>query len=137
LVEARVRSLRRLEHAKQYGADIGRVVTSTPLGAEGGPILCADHRPVIIYPQSVADELTALFSAMNTRLSFVAILVARTNATLVMQLERIVREAKNPHRRVFHDPIQAHAFLEPHLTSAESVRMQAFLDEFRSERLRP
>jgi hypothetical protein len=66
---------------------------------------------------------------MNRRLVRVAILVARTNATLTLQLTRIVREAGNEHRRVFHDAGQALVHLAPVLDDAERNRVRNFLDE--------
>ena len=66
------------------------------------PVLCADHRPVVVYPQSVADRLVELFMDMNRRLERVAILVAPSNATLLLQLRRLVREAAYASRKVFY-----------------------------------
>ena len=93
------------------------------------PVLCADHRPVGIYPQAAADRLIELFTQMNSRLERVAILVSRTNATLYMQLNRIVREASYTARRVVHTAEEAHAHLAPVLAPAELARMRDFLAE--------
>lgn len=94
-----------------------------------GPVLCADHRPVAIYPQPVADKLIELFKSLNTRWERVAILVAKSNATISMQLQRIVRESDNPSRRVFFEAEEARAFLDEGLDAAERARLRAFLDE--------
>ena len=66
---------------------------------------------------------------MKTRLERVAILVARTNATLYMQLNRIVREAGFTARRVVHAAEEAPAHLASLLAPAELARMRDFLDE--------
>jgi len=128
LVEARVFDLRSREDVDDYSRDLGIQVMRMPRSVR--PILCADHRPVAVYPQPSADRLVELFTTMNTRLERVAIVVARSNATLAMQLQRIVREAANNARRVVHDAENAHAHLAPVLLPDELARMRDFLDEF-------
>jgi hypothetical protein len=125
LLEARVESLKTVERAAAYSDALARVVKRAP-GNEP-MILCADHRAVVVYPQPVADKLAALFGAMNQRLARIALLVAPTNATLTMQLGRIVREANNPDRRVFLIPAEAEAFLGDVLTGPERARLARFL----------
>jgi hypothetical protein len=127
LVEARVFGLATREEVDAYSRDIGIQVMRVP--REMRPVLCADHRPVGIYPAAAADRLVELFTQMNTRLERVAIIVARSNATLAMQLNRIVREAKYTARRVVHTAEEAHAHLAPVLEPDELARMREFLDE--------
>ena len=125
LLEARIESLRTLDRASAYSDAIAQMVQRMP-GHEP-MILCADHRAVVVYPQPVADKLASLFGAMNQRLARIALLVAPTNATLSMQLGRIVREANNPDRRVFLVPAEAEAFLGEVLTGSERTRLARFL----------
>jgi hypothetical protein len=66
---------------------------------------------------------------MNERLERVAILVAQSNATLNLQLARIVREAGFTARRVFLDVRQAEAHLATVLEPSELTRMREFLAE--------
>ncbi len=127
LVEARVFQLRTREDVDDYSRDLGIQVMRMPRSVR--PILCADHRPVAVYAQPAADRLVELFQTMNARLERVAIVVARSNATLAMQLQRIVREAANNARRVVHDAENAHAHLAPVLVPDELARMRDFLDE--------
>jgi hypothetical protein len=124
LCEARVQRLADPSRVAAYSEAFRR-----PLVGITGPVLCADHRPVAIYPQPVADGLVELFKSLNTRWHRVAILVARTNATLAMQLQRIVRESENPSRRVFFDADEARQFLDDALDKAERARLQTFLGE--------
>jgi hypothetical protein len=93
----------------------------------GRLIEARDHRAVTVYPQTVTDELALLFGTLNQHLQRVALLVAPSNATLTMQLSRIVREAKNPERRVFFTTDDAEAFLGEVLTPAERTRLAQFL----------
>jgi hypothetical protein len=124
LVEARVSALVNVGRVDAYAEAFGPVLQRIPRR----PILCADHRPVAIYSQPVADRLTELFTGLNKTWERVAILVAPTNATLAMQLQRIVRESGNPSRRVFFDPAEAAHFLSEILDPAEQARLRAFLD---------
>ena len=131
LIEARIETLRTLERAVAYADAFPEVLARAPGNAP--MILCADHRAVPIYPQAVTDKLASLFGAMNQRLARVALLVSPTNATLSMQLGRIVREANNPDRRVFLVPAEAEAFLGEVLTTSERTRLARFLRSDRSD----
>lgn len=124
VVEARIIKLANDEHADRY------MRAFTPPLLRGRPILLADHRPVVIYTQSVAAKLIELFTSLNVHWERVAIVIAPTNATLTMQLSRVVRESANPSRRVFTDAAEACRFLAETLTGAEVSRARDFLDEF-------
>jgi hypothetical protein len=128
LIEARVFNLGTLADVNEYARVLGETAAAIP--AARRPVLCADHRPVRIYGQAAADRLTELFQNMNERLERVAILVARSNATLVMQLERIVREAQWVNRRVFFETEAAAAHLALSLDAKERERAGAFLAGF-------
>jgi hypothetical protein len=128
LIEARVFGLRTREDADSYATALGAQVLR--MTSHAPPILCADHRPVFIYPQAAAARLAELFTQMNAQLERVAILAARSNATLVLQLDRLVREAAYPSRRVFYTPEDAQAHLAPVLDTGELRRFRAFLEEY-------
>lgn len=123
LIEGRVYSLADHAEATAYSVELTRCVQATTRSL----VLCADHRRVAIYSQPVADELARLFGVMNKRLERVAVLVSRSNATLALQLERIVREAKNPNRRVFYDVEPAIDHLALALDNLELQRARTFL----------
>ncbi|MGE0327910.1 MAG: hypothetical protein AB7S68_36705 [Polyangiaceae bacterium] len=128
VIEARVFALKTREDADIYSKALAAEVLRTPATMQ--PILCADHRPVRIYPQPAADRLTELFQNMNTRLDRIAILVSHTNATLYLQLQRIVREAGYENRKVMHEPREALAHLQDSLNPEERDRVQEFLAEY-------
>jgi hypothetical protein len=127
LIEARVFGLRAHEEAEAYSHELG--IQTLRMQGTRLPVLCADHRAVAIYDQPVADRLIELFMRMNTRLERVAILAAWSNATLVLQLERLVREAAFAARRVCFTAEEAQAHLAPVLDAMELARMRDFLDE--------
>jgi hypothetical protein len=131
LIEARVFRLATRDDVDAYSRDLGIQVMRVPRTLR--PILCADHRPVAIYAQPAADRLVELFTQMNTRLERVAIIVARSNATLALQLNRIVREAKYTARRVFYTVEDAQAHLAPVLAPDELARTRTFLDDLALE----
>ncbi|MEZ4294755.1 MAG: hypothetical protein R3B70_07240 [Polyangiaceae bacterium] len=123
LVEARVHRLSTASEVERYR----RAFTSQML--MGGPILIADHRPVHIYPQDVASKLTDIFRTLNPYWDRAALLIAPTNATLGLQLRRVVRDSLSPSRRVFVDAGEAYSFLSEALQPNELARMTAFLEE--------
>lgn len=125
LIEGKVHNLTDAAEAAAYSTELSRHVQ----GASRSLVLCADHRRVAIYSQPVADELARLFGIMNKRLERVAVLVSRSNATLALQLERIVREARNPNRRVFYDVEPALEHLSTALDALELQRARVFLQE--------
>lgn len=127
LITARVFELKTLSHADEYSQSLAASVVQFPAAIR--PVLCADHRPVAIYSQPVADRLGELFRQMNARLQRVAILVAPSNATLTLQLNRIVREAGFENRRVFFESAEAVAWLQPALDVTELRRADRFLNE--------
>lgn len=125
LLEGRIFALATLEEAHKYCED----ALDHTKRARSPLVMVADHRRVAIYSQAVADELATVFGKLNDRLERVAILVSRTNATLSLQLERIVREARNPMRRVFYDMDPALEHVTPTLSKVELERARTFLRE--------
>lgn len=123
LCEARVFRLPEPGDVSAYSAAFRPLVL-----APTRPVLCADHRPVPIYRPQVADALVALFQSLNVHWERVAIVVSSTNATLAMQMQRIVRESANPSRNVFLDAGEAQAFLAPALDEVERERLRVFLE---------
>lgn len=124
LICARVFRLSERESARAYARDLGAMCVRI---AAHSPVLCADHRPVLVYAPEVADELVRLFTAMNSVLSRIAVLGAPTNATLIMQLGRIIREAGNPSRQLFTDAAKADEFLGAALDEPARAALSAFL----------
>ena len=128
LVEARVFALRSRRDVEDYGNAFGTHLMRLPQGMRA--ILCADHRPVSIYAQEVADRLLEMFKPLNAHLERVAILAAPSNATFAMQLDRIVRAAGYAARKVVYATDDAVQHLAPVLTPQELKRARAFLEEY-------
>lgn len=122
--------LRTPEDAERYSQDLSSHAARFSRSDRG--VLLADHRAVRVYSQEVADTLVELFVRMNLRLERVAIVVAKSNATLVMQLDRLVREAAFAARRVCYTPEEAAEHLSPILSPEELSRAREFLAELPS-----
>lgn len=100
-----------------------------PDASDERPILWADHRPVRIYTQPVADAIARMFASLNVHWLRVAILASSSNATLAMQLQRIARESNNPSRQVFYEVDRAYAFLGEVLTAEELAGVKSFSEK--------
>ncbi len=125
LVEARVERLTTAAEADAYAADVADAAQRC--GPPQTAVLCADHRSANIYPPEVADRLLLAFRPNNTRFERIAILVAKDNATLLMQLQRLTREAGSDRRRVFLEPGGALEHLAKSLDAGELERARQFL----------
>jgi hypothetical protein len=123
LVEARVFALADRAAADAYGL----AVAAAAVRVGSGAVLCADHRAVRIYPEAAAERLIDLFRPNNKRFARITLVIAPTNATLLLQLERLVRTAGSDMRRVFREPESALEHLAVALEAAERARARAFL----------
>ncbi len=92
-------------------------------------IVIMDFRRAAILPPELADKLVELLHGPNPKLLRNAVLVPTSNATVAMQLARIVREANNDRRRVFRTPRELEAWLGEVLDPSERHRLQRFLAE--------
>lgn len=124
VVDVRVESLKTVTDADNFVNAVRNGVLQT---APAQAVICADHRAVRIYPQEVAERLIFLFNSVNPHIERAGLVVARTNATFSIQIERIVRESLNPQRRVFYEPDALIAWLSEILTDAEAAHIRAFL----------
>jgi hypothetical protein len=130
LSEARIFALRSRKDVEDYATAFGTHLIRLPHGTQA--ILCADHRPVTIYAQEVADQLLEMLKPLNVHLERVAIVAAPSNATFAMQLDRIVRAAGYAARKVVSAPEDAIQHLAPVLTPQELKRVREFLGEYPS-----
>jgi hypothetical protein len=67
-------------------------------------VSAADWRACRVLTQDVSERAVGLLISMNSRVERSAILHEPTQATSVLQVARIVREANLANRRVFTDP---------------------------------
>jgi hypothetical protein len=97
-------------------------------------VLCADLRPVRILVPEVAEALLEAMRRDNPVLDRSAILVS-DSALFSLQMERLVREARNPNRRTFRDEAGLVDWVSEVLTQTERRRAIEFLRSISAELL--
>jgi len=125
LVEARLSTLRTVDDVAGFETAMRAAFDQVP----GQAIVCADWRGANIFAPEVADRLVELLARGNPRLERSAILLGKNQAAFGLQVERVVREAKNSARRTFREADAVIEWLGEHLDAEERRRMVAFLDE--------
>lgn len=128
LLETRLFALWSDADVEKYARTFWTLARSTPGTAM--PVLLADHRPVRAYPTHVLGRLDEIFASLNVKLERVAILSEKSNASVTLQLQRVVDRAGFVNRRLFTDPGAAIAHLSVALTPAERERAEAFAAEW-------
>jgi hypothetical protein len=123
LVEARLTMLRTVDEVVEFEGALRAAFDRV----QGKAIICADWRQANILAPDVADRLVELLARGNPRLERSAVLLSREHAAFNLQVERIVREAKNPDRRTFRDPETMRAWVSERMTADERARLAAFL----------
>ncbi len=124
LVEARVVSLKTMAEFEAYQRAVVEAFARVP----GKPIGCCDLRPGQLFPPDVADALVGMLARGGTRLHRSAILLPFGNASLYMQIERLVREARTPDRKTFRVVANLDTWLAEVLTDEELARLREFLE---------
>jgi hypothetical protein len=103
---------------------------------KAGPksVICADWRPAGVLSPEVAEGIIGLLRVGNAFFERSAILLAQDQALFGMQVERVVREARNPSRRTFRDSLKMRKWLAEVLDAEEVRRMNDFFREFRTSK---
>ena len=127
LVEARLYLLQSADEVTVFQAAMRDVFR------RAGPrsIICADWRAASLLAPEVADAMIGLLRVGNAFFERSAILLGQDKALFNMQVERVVREAANPSRRTFRDPLKMRRWLAEVLDNAEIRRMNEFFREVR------
>lgn len=99
------------------------------LPADVSVIIAADWRPCRVFSAEVADRAHAMLTGATHRTERSAILHRTDQATSVMQVMRLVREAQFPARRVFTSTTAMEDWLSEVLTPAERARLRTFLGQ--------
>jgi len=90
-------------------------------------VIAADWRQCRVLTPEVAERAVLMLSRSNPRVKRSAILHAREQSTSVLQVMRLAREAKLPHRRVFTETAEMRGWLEPVLNAEELARLDLLL----------
>ena len=98
-------------------------------GAKQPLVFVCDWRWINRFDSTYADTIVWTMRRDNPRVAANGVLVSESNLALFDQVEKVLREAKNPNRKVFRSRLDVAAFLDPLLTAAERERRDAFLNE--------
>lgn len=90
-------------------------------------IVWADYRRARFLLEDDAARLTEIYRRFNSNIERSAILVSATSAVAVLQIERVIREAKHPSRRAFRDANEAAAWLDEALSPPERARLRVIV----------
>lgn len=126
LVEARLSTLRSVDEVARFEVAMREAFDRV---RGGHAIVCADWRGANIFAPEVADRLVELLARGNPRLERSAVLLGKEQAAFALQVERVVREAKNSARRTFRDVDGVIEWLGELLSVEERRRLVEFLDE--------
>jgi hypothetical protein len=97
------------------------------LGAGALPVVAADWRQCALLSPNAAEEVLKMFVGANAASERAALLHSERSPTTVMQFLRLIRDSKNPNRRMFSDPLEMASWLAEVLTPSESTRLRDFL----------
>lgn len=90
-------------------------------------VVCTDWRRIRVFAPEIAEALVSMFTVTNRRVLRGALLLSPGNATLGLQLERVLHAAHNTSRRAFRDPALMLAWLGEVLTPDELQSAEAFI----------
>jgi hypothetical protein len=121
MVEVRLGGVIRAEEFEEGMVHFRALVNASPLRK----ILCADLRACRVLLPEVADSLLDAMRRDNPVLERSAILVSES-ALFGLQMERLVREAKNPNRRTFREEAEILNWVSEILTLGERRRAADF-----------
>jgi hypothetical protein len=92
-----------------------------------GAILVVDLRTPVVFPTDVANAVIDLMVRVNAVREKTAILLSSEHAIFGLQLGRLAKQAGDPKRRTFTDPVPLIAWLDEVLSNEERARIREFL----------
>ncbi|MEW5847678.1 MAG: hypothetical protein AB2A00_02650 [Myxococcota bacterium] len=92
-------------------------------------VALVDLRQCGVVPTEVAEQFIQMLKKDNPVMERSAFLLDSGQATLGLQVERIIREAGNPNRRSFRTATEAVTFVSEVVTPEERAAVQAFVEE--------
>jgi hypothetical protein len=104
-----------------------RAMDAAVRSLSGSCVVIADYRRARFLLEEDAAQLTEMYRRHNNHIERSAILVSASSAVAVLQMERVIREARFPSRRAFRDPREAAGWLEEVLAPLERGRLRVVL----------
>ncbi len=90
-------------------------------------ILCTDCRNIEVLSPEIAERLVESLRSHSRGFLRNGVLVDASKAVVALQLERMLRQARHPGRRLFRRKEDLAAWLEEILDPTEIARLRAFL----------
>ena len=129
LVEVRLASPLDLNDVQQFVQAMMAVMAKV----QGKYVGIVDMLDAHVFPAAVADKLSQMLSGAATRVERTAMLIGNS-AVFGLQVERVIRDANNPNRRVFRSTREMTSWLGEVLTPAERARMERLAEELETRR---
>jgi hypothetical protein len=123
VIQIRVRRLTGLEDVER----LDDAVVSALRDAGPGASICSDYRTTSPLPPQVVKAWSRIMRGTNGALSRSALLIDPRNTLFNLQMDRIVRCAANPDRRIFPDVAKLGDWLAGVLAESERAAVGAFL----------
>ncbi|HKO58039.1 MAG TPA: hypothetical protein VJ276_19385 [Thermoanaerobaculia bacterium] len=124
LVEVKLASPLGVEDVQQFVQAMMAVMQKIPGGRYVGVV---DMLEAHVFPAAIADKLSQLLSGASTHVERSALLIG-DSAVFGLQVERVIRDANNPNRRVFRNPRELVSWLSEVLAPAERARLERFVE---------
>lgn len=93
----------------------------------GPVVICADYRQLQVLKEEVAIAVLTGLRQFNAKLERSALMLPTHATTLRLQMDRLLREAKHPGRRVCSDAAEVKAWPSSCLDATEQSRLDEFL----------
>lgn len=90
-------------------------------------VIVADWRGCHLFTPEVAERIPTMFRSVHTKIERSGILHNENQATTVLQMVRLIREAQFPDRKVFTQPTEMAKWLGEVLTDAHKARVNKLL----------
>lgn len=123
LLEVRIRSLPDLAEVQRFWqrfAQIGARMQTSQI------VICTDVHSILVLPPEVADAMVAGMQRDNPRLLRNGVLLGGS-AIVLLQVERLLREANSQARKSFREPDSLIRWLDEVLTQPEQQALRRFL----------
>ena len=125
LIEIRIASPVSLDEATRWGVDHQAAVDAI----RGSYVCLVDLVDATVFPPDVVDAYVATMKAEPRLLRTGTLL--NQSPTLGLQIQRMIRTANHPERKVFRDPTELEAWLGAILDDAERRRLHEALSDRR------
>ncbi len=124
LVQTRLCSLQNPRQVMQVQIAMARAFEQ----AGNRAVICSDWRMIDVFSPEVCDGIVTMLNVTNGKVQRGAILLRPLKATFNLQVERVLRDSRNPGRRSFRDKDKLLEWLAEVLQPNELMSAKQFLE---------